>query len=33
MVNFSVNELKPLTAVCFFKRPLHRVKPETRRFL
>jgi hypothetical protein len=33
MVNFSVNELKPYTAVCFFKRPLHRVKPETRRFL
>ena len=33
MVNFSVNELKPFTAVCFFKRPLQRVKPEPRRFL
>jgi hypothetical protein len=35
MVNFAVDERKPLTAVCFFKRPLDpdRVKPQPRRFL
>ncbi|MGB6762627.1 hypothetical protein [Mycobacterium sp.] len=35
MVNFAVDERKPFTAVCFFKRPLDpgRVKPEPRRFL
>jgi hypothetical protein len=33
MVNFSVNEQKPYTAVCFFKRPLQENKRETRRFL
>jgi hypothetical protein len=35
MVNFAVDERKPLTVVCFFKRPLDpgRVKPQPRRFL
>ncbi len=33
MVNFAVNELKPYTAVCFFKRQNQRVQPEHRRFL
>lgn len=33
MVGFSVNEQKPLTSVCFFKRMLQDDKPETRRFL
>jgi hypothetical protein len=33
MVNFSVNEQKPYTAVCFFKRPVKGGKPEARRFL
>ena len=31
MVNFSVDEQKPLTAVCFFKRPFQVVEPEPRR--
>jgi hypothetical protein len=30
MVNFAVDEQKPYTAVCFFKRPLQ-VEPEPRR--
>jgi hypothetical protein len=33
MVSFAVNEQKPYTAVCFFKRPLQEDKHETRRFL
>ncbi|MBV8860591.1 MAG: hypothetical protein JO082_15825 [Mycobacterium sp.] len=31
MVNFTLDEQKPLTAVGFFKRPLQEVQPEPRR--
>jgi hypothetical protein len=31
MLNFAVDEQKPLTAVAFFKRPLQKAEPEARR--
>lgn len=31
MVNFAVDEQKPLTTMAFFKRPLQQVEPQPRR--